>query len=126
MSDHNNNTEAPLDAAEESGPENFFIDILTGNKESVSDKKLLIQKVLRLLIESYGFDRNDLEVSYHPRIQGHMRKRVAIAVFRPGAEHNNDNLQRIIVCKHQSSRNKLRSFEEADADLQGIKELLVE
>ena len=124
MSDHNNNTEAPLDAAEESGPENFFIDILTGNKESVSDKKLLIQKVLRLLIESYGFDRNDLEVSYHPRIQGHMRKRVAIAVFRPGAEHNNDNLQRIIVCKHQSSRNKLRSFEEADADLQGIKELL--
>ncbi len=124
MTDENNMLDDEQSPTEENGPDNFFIDILTGNKESVSDKKLLIQKVLRLLIESYGFDRDDLEVSYHPRIQGHMRKRVDIAVFRPGAEHSNDNLQRIIVCKHQSSRNKLRSFEEADADLQGIKELL--
>jgi len=85
---------------------------------------LLVQKTLRLLIESYGFDRNDLEVNYHPRIEGHMRKRVDIAIFRPGTEHTNENLQRIIVCKHQSSRNKLRSFEEADSDLQGLRELL--
>ncbi len=124
MTDENNMPDDEQSPAEENGPDNFFIDILTGNKESVSDKKLLIQKVLRLLIESYGFDRDDLEVSYHPRIQGHMRKRVDIAIFQPGAEHNNDNLQRIIICKHQSSRNKLRSFEEADADLQAIKELL--
>jgi type I restriction enzyme M protein len=30
--------------SEESGPDNFFIDILTGNKESASPKKLLVQK----------------------------------------------------------------------------------
>jgi type I restriction enzyme M protein len=125
MSDQENDiVEALHDAAEESGPVNFFIDILTGNKESASDKKLLIQKVLRQLIESYGFDRNDLEVNYHPRIEGHMRKRVDIAIFRPNTEHFNENLQRIIVCKHQSSRNKLRSFEEAEADLRTLKELL--
>lgn len=124
MSDQDDIIEAPQDAAEESGPDNFFIDILTSNKESISDKKLLVQKTLRLLIESYGFDRNDLEMNYHPRIEGHMRKRVDIAIFRPGAEHTNENLQRIIVCKHQSSRNKLRSFEEANTDLQGLKELL--
>ena len=124
MSDQDDIIEAPQDAAEKSSPDNFFIDILTGNKERVSDKKLLVQKVLRRLIESYGFDRNDLEVNYHPRIEGHLRKRVDIAVFRPGAEHANDSLQRIIVCKHQSSRNKLRSFDEADSDVQGLKELL--
>ena len=116
--------EASQDAAEESGPDNFFIDILTGNKENATDKKLLVQKVLRQLIESYGFDRNDLEVNYHPRIQGHMRKRVDVAIFRPGFEHTNQNLQRIIVCKHQSSRNQLRSFEEAEADLRVLNELL--
>lgn len=111
-------------AGEESSPDNFFIDILTGNKESSSDKKLLVQKVLRQLIESYGFDRNDLEANYHPRIPGHMRKRIDVAIFRPDSEHTNENLQRIIICKPQSSRNKLRSLEEAEADLRTLKELL--
>lgn len=112
------------DAAEDNGPDNFFIDLLTGNKESTSPKKLLIQKVLRQLIESYGFDRNDLTVNYNPQIPGHGRKRIDIAIFRPGAEHTNDNLQRIIVCRPQRKRDKLRSISEADADLRELKELL--
>lgn len=116
--------EVPQDAAEESGPDNFFIDILTGNKESASAKKLLVQKVLRQLIESYGFDRNDLEVNYNPQIPGQGRKRIDIAIFRPGVEHNNDNLQRIIVCKNQKKRDKLRFITDADADLRELKELL--
>ncbi len=124
MSDQDDIIEAPQDTAEESGPDNFFIDILTGNKESSSAKKLLVQKVLRQLIESYGFDRNDLEVNYNPQIPGQGRKRIDIAIFRPDAEHNNDNLQRIIVCKTQKKRDKLRSFDEAEADLRELKELL--
>lgn len=124
MSDQDDIIEAPQDAAEESGPDNFFIDILTGNKESASAKKLLVQKVLRQLIESYGFDRDDLEVNYNPQIPGQGRKRIDIAIFRPDAEHNNDNLQRIIVCKTQKKRDKLRSIAEADADLRELKELL--
>ncbi|MBB5211472.1 methylation-associated defense system DNA methyltransferase MAD2 [Microbulbifer hydrolyticus] len=124
MSDQNGTIEAQQETTEESGPDNFLIDILTGNKQSPSPKNRLTQKVLRLLIESYGFDRGDIEVNYHPCIQGHMRKRVDIAIFRPGTEHTNDNLQRVIVCKPQSSRNKLRSFDEADTDLQPLKELL--
>jgi type I restriction enzyme M protein len=95
--------EVPQDAAEENGPDNFFIDILTGNKESASPKKLLVQKVLRQLIESYGFDRADIEVNYNPQIPGQGRKRIDIAIFRPSAEHSNDNLQRIIVCKTQKA-----------------------
>lgn len=110
--------------AEESGPDNFFFDILTGNKESSSPKKLLLQKVLRQLIESYGFDRNDLEVNYNPQIAGQGRRRIDIAIFRPGGEHINENLQRIIVCKTQKKRDKLRSIAEADADLRELKELL--
>jgi len=117
-------TEVPQAVAEESNPDNFFFDLLTGEKESATPKKLLVQKVLRQLIESYGFDRVDLEVNYNPRIQGQGRKRIDIAVFRPGSEHNNDNLQRVIVCKVQKKRDKLRSILEADADLRELKELL--
>ena len=88
MSDQDDIIAAPQDAATEensteNGPDNFFIDILTGNKESASPKKLLVQKVLRQLIESYGFDRNDLEVNYNPQIAGQGRKRIDIAIFRP-------------------------------------------
>ncbi|WP_162264747.1 type I restriction enzyme HsdR N-terminal domain-containing protein, partial [Salmonella enterica] len=93
-------------------------------KESASVKKLLVQKVLRQFIESYGFDRDDLEVNYNPQIPGQGRKRIDIAVFRPDAEHNNDNLQRIIVCKNQKKRDRLRSITEAEADLRELKELL--
>lgn len=125
MSDQDDDLiETPQDAAEENGPDNFFIDILTGNKESASPKKLLVQKMLRQLIESYGFDRDDLEVNYNPQIAGQGRKRIDIAIFRPNAEHTNDNLQRIIVCKTQKKRDKLRSIAEAETDLRELKELL--
>lgn len=124
MSDQNDIIEALQDSTEESGPDNFFIDILTGNKERTSAKKLLVQKILRQLIESYGFDRNDLEVDYNPQIPGQGRKRIDIAVFRPNAEHNNEYLQRIIVCKNQKKLDKLRFINEADTDLLELKELL--
>jgi len=124
MSDQEIFFEVPQDVPEDINPDNFLIDILTGNKVSSSSKQLLIQKVLHQLIESYGFDRNDLEVNYNPQISNQGRKRIDIAIFRPDAEHNNDNLQRIIVCKNHKKRDKLRSITEADADLRELKELL--
>jgi type I restriction enzyme M protein len=123
MTDQNDMTDLQ-DASEETGQDIFFIDILTGNKENVSAKKLLVQKILRQLIESYGFDRKDLEVNYNPQIAGQGRKRIDIAIFRPGTNHANDNLHRIIVCKNQKKRDKLRSITEAEADLRELKELL--
>jgi type I restriction enzyme M protein len=124
MNDQDDIIATPEDSGEDSGPDNFFINILTGDKESASPKKLLVQKVLRQLIEGYGFDRNDIEVDYRHRIKGGKPAKIDIAIFRPGAEHNNDNLQRIIVCKNQKKREKLRSITEAEADLRELKELL--
>jgi len=111
-------------AEEENAPENFFIDILTGNTETANPKKLLVQKVLRQLIEGYGFNRGDLETNYNPRIAGRGRARIDIAIFQSNAEHTNDNLQRIIVCVNQRKRDKLRTFQEADADVQTLRELM--
>ena len=105
-------------------PEDFYIDILSGEKQRPNAKKLLVQKVLRQLIESYGFDRADLEADYAPSIQGHGRKKVDIAVFRSGLAHTNDNVQRVIICKPQKKREKLRSIAEAEGDLAALKELM--
>ena len=124
MSDQDDDVIDTADATEEEAPGDFFIDILTGNRESTTPRKLLFQKVLRQLIESYGFDRADIEVVYNPGIIGHGRKRVDIAIFRPGAAHTNDNLQQVILCKTQKKRDKLRSLTEAEADVRELKELL--
>jgi type I restriction enzyme M protein len=124
MSEQEETFESQQGDAEESGPDNFYIDILTGNKETASAKRLLIQKVLRQLIESYGFDRDDIEVDYKHGIKGGKPTKIDIAIFRPDTEKNNDNLQRIIVCKPQKKRDKLRSIAEAEADLRELKELL--
>ena len=124
MNDKNDDTGAPKDPAEESVPENFFIDILTGEKLSPSPKKLLVQKVLRQLIESYGFDRNDIEVDYKHAIKGGKPAKIDIAIFHSDAEHTNDSLQRVIVCKPQKKRDKLRSITEAETDLCVLKDLL--
>lgn len=49
MSDPNEQErDTPPDADADDGPDSFIIDILTGNKERVSPKKLLVQKVLRM------------------------------------------------------------------------------
>jgi type I restriction enzyme M protein len=124
IEDHNlSNVEESLENEVEAA-EGAFIDILTGDRVKSSPKKLLVQKVLRQLIDSYGFDRNDLEASYRPRIRGKGNKVFDIGIFRPGTEHTNDNIQRIVVCQHQKQPDKLRSISEAEPDLRKLKELM--
>jgi len=47
-------------AEKDNAPENFYIDILSRNTETANPKKLLVQKVLRQLIEGYGFNRGEV------------------------------------------------------------------
>jgi len=47
-------------AEKDNAPENFYIDILSGNTETANPKKLLVQKVLRQLIDRYGFNRGEV------------------------------------------------------------------
>ena len=111
----------------EEEPENFFVDILTGKKESPSAKKLLVQKILHQLIESYGFARLDLDTNYNPQIESNRRRRIDIAIFRPAADHTNDNLQRVVVCKPQKKREKLRSTRASNSRLStGVSSTVVE
>ena len=63
-------------------------------------------------------------MGFNPKIPGQGRKTVDIAVFRPGTEHSSDTLQRIIICKTQKKRDKLRSLAEAEPDLRNLKELM--
>src|SRR5690242_6580535 len=78
-----------------------LIDILTGQPVSASAKNKLIQSVLRQLIETYGFDRNDLRAGYRLTTAGRRQKTVDIAILRHGTEPVDENVERIVVCVTQ-------------------------
>lgn len=99
-----------------------LIDILTGQPLSASPKNKLVQSVLRQLIETYGFDRNDLRAGYRLTTAGKRQNTVDIAILRHGTEVVDQNVERIIVCASQKKREKLRTLQEADVDLQQLRE----
>ncbi|MDQ7814229.1 MAG: N-6 DNA methylase [Patescibacteria group bacterium] len=105
---------------EESGGADSLIDILTGEPIASSAKNRLVQKVLRQLIESYGFDRKDLKVGYRLTSKGKRQQSVDIAILRHDTEICDENIERIVVCENQKAREKLRSAHEAAADLRNL------
>ena len=100
-----------------------LIDILTGETVRATPKIRLVQKVLRQLIETYGFDRNDIRTRYRSTTTGR-RRTVDIVIFRRGTEARDEHVERVVVCRHQKPREKLRSPQEAAADLRKLHDIL--
>jgi type I restriction enzyme M protein len=109
---------------DESGGAESLIDLLTGETIAASPKNRLLQKVLRQLIESYGFDRHDIRTGYRLTTQGRRGKSVDIAILRHGKEPLDENVERIVVCETQKPREKLRSVQEAAGDLHKLHQKL--
>ena len=118
MSDEDAGQTADMNVEEFSGEE-MLIDIFAGDTVRETTKNRLVQKVLRKLIETYGFDRNDIRTRYRPTAEG-TRQTVDIVIFRRGQEALDEHVESVIVCQHQRPREKLRSPQEAAADLRKL------
>lgn len=94
-----------------------LIDILTGEAVSATPKNRLVQKVLRQLIETYGFSRTDIHTHYRLTTKGKRQKFADIVILRNGEEASDEHVERVVVCQPQKAREKLRSPQEASADL---------
>lgn len=116
-----NQAEAENGQGQDTEPDTL-IDILTGEPIPLNKKNKLVQSVLRQLIETYGFDRNDLRMGYRLTTAGKRQKTVDIAILRRGTEAVDENVERVVVCVTQKKRDKLRSLDEADPDLQVLRE----
>ena len=121
---------ADEDGQESSSPDTL-LDVLTGEAIPASPKNTLIQKVLRQLVGSYGFRREDIRVGYRLTTRGKRSKTVDIAILRHGYQDARDgqdvhdeHVERVIVCRNQKPREKLRSPQEAAADLRKLHEKL--
>jgi type I restriction enzyme M protein len=119
--------EQPQDGIEEEETESeseALIDILSGETIPASAKNRLVQKVVRQLLESYGFDRADIKTGYRLTTAGKRQKSVDIAIIRHGQEARDENVERLVVCQPQKVREKLRGAEEAAGDLRKLHEKL--
>lgn len=113
------------DEEESEGESEALIDILSGQPIPASAKNRLVQKVVRQLLESYGFDRSDIKVGYRLTTAGKRGKSVDVAIVRHEQEARDENIERVVVCQPQKAREKLRSPEEAAPDLRKLHEKLV-
>ena len=122
----NGETDEPFDENGEGsdGGRDTLIDVLSGDEIPASPKKVLVQKVLRQLIYSYGFDRADIRAGYRPHTRGKGGRIVDIAIMRHGLEARDEHVERVIVCEHQKRREELRSPQQAGADLRKLHERL--
>jgi type I restriction enzyme M protein len=105
---------------EESGGADSLIDMLTGGPIAASAKNRLVQKVLRQLIESYGFDRRYIRVGYRLSAKGKRQQSVDIAILRHDTKASDENVERVVACENQKAREKLRSAQEAASDLRKL------
>ena len=119
----NAETDEPIDedgVVESGGGADTLIDILTGQAIPASPKNALVQKVIRQLVGSYGFDRADIRAGYRLTTQGKRSRTVDIAILRHDREAEDEHVERVIVCQRQKARDKLRSPQEAAADLRKL------
>lgn len=98
-----------------------LIDLLSGKAIRATPKNALVQKVLRQLIGSYGFDRADVRTGYRLTTKGKRGKKADIVILRQGCEAADEHVERVVVCQRQKRREKLRSPAEAASDLQKLR-----
>ena len=78
----------------------MLIDILTGRAVRSTPKNRLVQKALRQLIETYGFDRSVIRTGYRPTVKGKRPGSVDIVIFRRGEEPADKAVERVRIGGH--------------------------
>lgn len=120
-----------ISGAVETLAEDEAIDFITGKPVKLKGNEEVRQQVARALYAEYGIRVQDMERDFRidVSIDGRQtRKKADIAIFEPESEHSMANLRRVVICKPEPkggrSVTKLRTFTQAEKDLDELKTLL--
>ena len=108
--------------------EGKIVDYISGQLKKDSPKERVRQRIARAIFHEYRFAPASMEVDYPIVVDGRRRK-VDIAIFTPGAEHTDENLHRVVVCKPEQvigkkGTFKLRDHKQAEKDLDELKSFM--
>jgi type I restriction enzyme M protein len=102
------------------------LDFISGTENlKETPKEQVRQRIARALFHEYGISVDDMEGDF-PVNSGGRRRRVDIAIFRPGQAHAQENLRRVVICRPEPTQNKrgavkMRDYAQAAKDLEEIK-----
>jgi type I restriction enzyme M protein len=103
-----------------------MLDFISGTGDlKDTPKEQVRQRIARALFHEYGISVEDMEGDYPVSVAGR-RRRVDIAIFRPGQPHERQNLRRVVVCRPEPTQAKrgavkMRDYAQAAKDIEEIK-----
>jgi type I restriction enzyme M protein len=108
--------------------EGYVLDFITGQKQlKGTPKEQVRQRIARALFHEYGISVEDMEPDFPVRINGR-RKRLDIAIFHHGKEHDPEHLSRVVVCRPEPKVGKaavrMRDYNQAEKDLDELKTIM--
>ncbi|MBH8593451.1 restriction endonuclease subunit M [Paenactinomyces guangxiensis] len=102
----------------------YTLDYITGKQIKETKKELVRQRIVRALIHEYGFSPDDMENDFSVG----NRKKVDVAIFHHGKEHNLENLSRVVICRQEPQVGKnavrIRDFDQAETDLRELETIM--
>ena len=84
-------------------PDGKIVDFITGRLMNDTPEEYVRQNVEMSLVLEYGYAREQVEVEFKIKV-GSATKRVDLAIFAPGAAHNQSNIQIVIETKREGTK----------------------
>ncbi len=108
--------------------EGMLLDYISGAPKKENAKELVRQRIARALFHEYAISVEDMEADFAIKVDGR-RKRADIAIFKPGTEHAEEDICRVVICRPEPKNGKkgatkMRDHEQAENDLAELKALM--
>ncbi|UEL29466.1 N-6 DNA methylase [Pseudarthrobacter sp. L1SW] len=111
--------------------EGYLIDFLSDKPIKDTQKEQVRQRIVRVLFHEYQIAPEDMELDFVIQVEtekGKRRKKVDIAVFAPGSQHDAANLRRVVVTNKEPNRGKnvvkLRTYDQMKSEMSLLQDLL--
>lgn len=123
LHDQDQTTESALE-------EGKVFDYITGEAVKDTDKERVRQRIARAIIHEYGIPAEDMEPDFRVKVGGR-NKKLDIAIFRPGAAHEPENLYRVVIVEKEpklgaKSAYRMRDPEEARKEFDLLETVMAE
>lgn len=110
--------------------EGKIFDYITGNPMKDTDKEHVRQRIARAIILEYGIAAEDMEPDYKIKV-GKKNRKIDIAIFHPGTDHDDENLYRVVVTEKEpkvgtKGAYRMRDPEEARKEFELLESVMAE
>ncbi len=110
--------------------EGKILDIVTGKPVKETPKEKVRQRIARAFFHEYGILVDDMAPDFRVRVDGRLKK-IDLAIFESGSEHEAENVRRIVICQKEPKTGRkgaflMRDHQQAEAEFKLLKGAMAE